>query len=173
MPRRALATLLAFAVLAVGLAGCDLNAVPDKAPDGVSISVYQPRPDVAKNRLAIQVKNNGTEPVTITAASLNSSYFATTFTWGPRTATVLPGYGVDLRVDIPQDVVCDDSEPRHVVEYTWSQGDVTGDAIAIPDDPFQVLDLLHDAGCLIEKAGDVATLTAVSLTAPASMPGPA
>ena len=82
-------------------------------PTACAISVYQPRPDIPKNRIAIEVHNDGTEPVTITAATLSSSFFADDFVWGPsRTATVAPGYAVDLRVDIPVDAVCDDDRPR-------------------------------------------------------------
>jgi hypothetical protein len=173
MTRRVVAALLAVAALTTGLAGCDLNAIPHEPPDDVRISVYQPRPDVAKNRIAIQVHNDGTEPVTISSAWLYSSYFTDPFVWEKRTATVPPGFAVDLRVDIPPQAVCDDSPARQSVWFVWSQGDTAASWEVTPDDPFEVLDLLHDAACLIEKVKDVATLTARTLTAPASMPGPA
>lgn len=172
MTRRVPAAILVLVVLA-GLTACD-PAPPNEVPEGVRISVYQPRPDVAKNRIAIQVHNDGTEPVTVTAAELDSSFFTDPFTWGPRTATVAPGYAVDLRVDIPLEADCaDDTEARHTVVFHWTRGDDSGVGSVTPDDPFEVLDLLHDAACLIDKAGDVATLTARTLTAPASLPAPA
>jgi hypothetical protein len=172
MPRRTLA-IVAGASLMVGLSACDLNADPYESPDDVRISVYQPRPDVAKNRIAIQVHNDGTEPVTITSAELESTYFAEPFVWRSQTATVPAGYAVDLRVDIPVDAVCDDEPAEHSVRFTWTQGDSSGIWSETPDDPFHVLDLLHDAACLVERTGDVATLTARTLTTPAAMPGPA
>jgi hypothetical protein len=173
MRRRPIAVLVTAAIVMLGLAGCDLNAVPRQEPAGVRISVYQPRPDVPKNRIAIQVHNDGTESVTITGAELRSSFFEQPFTWGPRTATVAPGYAVDLRVDIPLDAVCDDSPADHTVYFLWMRGDTSAAWEVTPDDPFHVLDLLHDSACLAEKAGDVTALTARTLTAPASMPGPA
>ena len=57
-------------------------------PDGVSISVYQPRPDIPKNRIAIEVHNDGDEPVTITAATLESNFFAEGFAPGGAMGTV-------------------------------------------------------------------------------------
>src|SRR5687767_11020641 len=111
MTRRVVAALLATLAVAT-LSACDPVAA-DEVPDGVRISVYQPRPDVAKNRIAIQVHNDGAEPVTITSAVLNSSYFAEPFVWGPdRTATVAPGYAVDLRVDIPSEAICNGSSSK-------------------------------------------------------------
>ncbi|HWM34437.1 MAG TPA: hypothetical protein VNR36_09405 [Pseudolysinimonas sp.] len=173
MTRRLPAAILTFVVVAAALTACD-PAPPNEVPDGVRISVYQPRPDVAKNRIAIQVHNDGTEPVTITGAELNSSFFADPFSWGHRTATVPPGYAVDLRVDIPVDADCTDDAPaRHTVVFHWTRGEDSGVGMVTPDDPFEVLDLLHDAACLIDRSEDVATLTARTLTAPASQPAPA
>jgi hypothetical protein len=173
MTPRLPAVLLALAAMALCLTACD-PAPANEVPDGVRISVYQPRPDVPKNRIAIEVHNDGTEPVTVTAAELNSSYFADPFSWGPRTATVAPGYAVDLRVDIPLEAECGGDAPAtHTVVFHWSRGDESGVGRVTPEDPFQVLDLLHDAACLVEKVGDVATLTARTLTAPASLPAPA
>lgn len=172
MTRRVLASVLALAVLTIGLTACD-PAPANEVPDGVRISVYQPRPDVPKNRIAIQVHNDGDEAVTITGAVLTSSFFTDPFAWGPRTATVAPGYAVDLRVDIPSEAICDDGTPTQTVTFDWKAGDKTGTGRVTPDDPFQMLDLLHDAACLVESVDAVASLTAVSLTAPAAMPGPA
>ena len=83
-----------------------------EAPDGVRVSVYQPRPDVPKNRMAIQVHNDGDVPLTVTSAELRSSFFTDDMVWGPdRTATVAPGYAVDLRVDLPTEADCSGVEP--------------------------------------------------------------
>ncbi|MBX3194538.1 MAG: hypothetical protein KF727_05480 [Microbacteriaceae bacterium] len=173
MTRRVVAMLLVTAAVGLGLSACDLNAIPHEEPDDVRVSVYQPRPDVAKNRIAIQIHNDGSEPITITSARLNSSYFSDPFVWEPGTATVPPGYAIDLRVDIPLDAVCDGRPAEHSVSFTWTQGDASGAWDEVPDDPFHVLDLLHDAACLVESVDGVATLTARTLTPPALMPGPA
>jgi len=173
MTRRLVVALLASLTVAASLTACD-PPPPDTVPDGVHISVYQPRPDVPKNRMAIQVHNDGTEPLTITDAVLNSSYFSDPLVWGPdRTATVAPGYAVDLRVDIPTEAVCDDAPAEQRVIFGWTVGDDSGIGRVTPDDPFHLLDLLHDAACLIVSVDEVAELTAVSLTPPAAMPGPA
>lgn len=171
--RRAIAFALAVALTA-GLAACGTGGSFSEPPEGLHVSVYQPRPDVAKNRIAIQVHNDGTEPVTITAASMTSTYFADDFLWGPdRTAVVLPGHPVDLRVDIPAEANCDGVPAEHAVALGWRVGDSSGDSLLEPDDPFQVMELLHDAACLIVGVDAVAALDAVSLTAPAQQPAPA
>ncbi len=173
--RRPLAVLMVLA-LAAALGGCAPSSgdVLVDAPEGVRLSVYQPRPDVPKNRMAIQVHNDGDEPLTVTSAELESSYFTDAMVWGPdRTATVKPGYAVDLRVDVPTDADCSGVEPELTATFGWTIGDRSGTSAATPDDPFHLLDLLHDAACLVVRVNEVATLTATTLEVPAQLPAPA
>jgi hypothetical protein len=166
----------AISLLALVLSGCVMQSTGsfDDAPDGVSISVYQPRPDIPKNRIAIEVHNDGDEPITITSAELASNFFDDSFVWGPgRTATVAPGYAVDLRVDIPAVADCDNDTAENTVYFDWKVGDRTGNSAVVPDDGFHMLDRVHDEGCLVVNVDAVAKLTAVSLTAPAQEPAPA
>ncbi|MGE3192133.1 MAG: hypothetical protein AB7K08_01535 [Microbacteriaceae bacterium] len=166
---------LLVAALVLAMAGCAPGADPiQDPPDGITISVYQPRPDIPKNRIAIEVHNDGDEPVTITAATLESNYFAEGFVWGPgRTATIPPGYAVDLRVDIPAVASCDALTADNTVSFDWTVGDTSGSSVVAPDDGFHMLDRLHDEGCLVENVDAIAHLTAVSLTAPVVEPAPA
>lgn len=173
MTRRAFAVIVALVSLIATLTAC-APAASTEAPDGVRISVYQPRPDVPKNRMAIQVHNDGDVPLTVTSASLHSSFFTDDMVWGPdRRATVAPGYAVDLRIDLPTEADCSGVEPELTATFGWESGDATGTATVEPDDPFHLMDLLHDAACLIVGVDSVATLTAVSLDAPAGQPAPA
>ena len=166
---------LAVVALVLAMAGCaPVGGGMQDPPDGVSISVYQPRPDIPKNRIAIEVHNDGDEPVTITAATLESNFFAEGFVWGPgRTATIAPGYAVDLRVDIPAVASCDAVTADNAVSFDWTVGDTSGSSVMTPDDGFHMLDRLHDEGCLVVGVDAIAQLTAVSLTAPAAQPAPA
>lgn len=89
---RAAAVIAALALAAAALTGCSAAASTVDPPKGVTISLYQPRPDIPKNRIAIEVHNDGKQALTITAASLTSNFFGEDFVWGPgRTATVAPG----------------------------------------------------------------------------------
>ncbi|CAN5567658.1 hypothetical protein BH09ACT4_BH09ACT4_20560 [soil metagenome] len=170
---RSVSAIVALVLTAATLTACTAPTSTE-VPDGVHISLFQPRPDVPKNRIAIEVHNDGADPVTITSATLDSSYFTEGFVWGPgRTATVLPGYAVDLRVNIPAEADCSDRPAAHTVTFGWSVDDRSGTASVTPDDPFHMLDLLHDAACLIVSINAVASITAVSLTAPAHLPAPA
>lgn len=169
---RLLAVLLAVLLPVALLAGCTPGSGPeDPVPGGVSISVYQPRPDVAKNRIAITVHNDGAQSITLTEATLASSYFTESAIWDGK-ATVPAGYAVDLRIDIPP-TDCSGRVPEHRVSFLWQAGDESGRSSTEPEDPFGVLELLHDAGCLVEQVDAVAALTAASLTAPPSYPAPA
>jgi hypothetical protein len=169
----AITGIVAVAAALVTLSGC-APATSSEPPDGVRVSVYQPRPDVPKNRMAIQVHNDGDVPLTVTSAELHSSFFTDDMIWGPdRTATVPPGYAVDLRVDLPTEADCSGVEPQLSATFGWKIGDATGTASVEPDDPFHLMDLLHDAACLIVNVNEVATLTAVSLDVPAQLPAPA
>lgn len=160
-------------VLAIVLAGCQSGGSFADPPEGLSISVYQPRPDIPKNRIAIEVHNDGDEPVTITEATLSTAFFGD-FVWGPdRQATVPAGYAVDLRVDIPDAVCTPGLEAANTVYFGWKAGDRSGISALEPDDSFHMLDRVHDEACLAVNAETVATLTAVSLTAPAKEPAPA
>jgi hypothetical protein len=172
---RFVAPALALVIATAALTGCTQpRAELADAPDGVSISVYQPRPDIPKNRIAIEVHNDGNEAVTITAASLRSNFFGEDFVWGPgRKATVAPGYAVDLRVEIPAVDACNDDAPANTVTFAWKVGDETGTSAVDPDDGFHMLDRLHNEGCLVVNVDKIAKLTAVSLTAPAQEPAPA
>ncbi len=165
--------LLVSLIVATTLGAC-APTTSGEAPDGVEISVYQPRPDVPKNRIAIQVLNDGDVPLTITSATLHSSFFTEDMVWGPdRTATVVPGYAVDLRVDLPTEADCSGAEPELTATFGWETDDAKGTATVRPDDPFHLFDLLHDAACLIVSVDAVAKLTAVSLDAPVQQPAPA
>lgn len=170
-----LAAITAATLIAATLSGCSATAsTTSEPPDGLSISVYQPRPDIPQNRIAIEVHNDGDEPVTITSATLTSSFFVDDFVWGPgRTATVAPGYAVDLRVDIPVKAACDGAESQQTVVFGWTVGERSGTSSVAPGDSFHMLDRLHDEACLVVHVDEIAVLTAVSLTAPARLPAPA
>lgn len=171
---RAAALIVVLGVLP--LAACtgpsDAPAAPVDPPDGVRVSVYQPRPDIPKNRIAITVHNDGDATLRVTGASLTSSYFPGSLRWAGD-AVVPAGYAVDLRVDLPAGATCDAIAPAHLVAFTWEAGERTGTSELVPDDPFELLDRLHDEACLVTRVDAVVRLTASTLIGPASYPAPA
>ena len=168
----AIASVAMFA--ATLLSGCQATRSPVEAPQGVKVSIYQPRSDISMNRIAIKFANDGAEPLTITAASLTSNFFANEAVWTPgRNTTISPGSAIDLRVDIPAVNSCDEGNSASAVHFGWSVGEVSGTSVVIPEDTFSILDSLHSAGCFIAAINTVGTITAVSLTPPAKLPAPA
>jgi hypothetical protein len=155
------ASVVVFALLA--LVGC---AQAPSAPEGVTVSVYQPRPDVAAGRIAIQVHNGGTEPLTVTGARLESTYFTDNLVWaGEREPVVGAGLSLDLRVPLTGSDCTDPIEATHTVVLDYRVGDRAGTVELVPDDPFELLPRLRDAACLEVRVGQVVELTATSVAA--------
>lgn len=165
-------TVVVFA--ATMISGCQTTRSTVEPPQGVKVSIHQPRSDISMNRIAIMFYNDGAQPLTITAASLTSNFFANEFDWSSgRTATVLPGFAIDLRVDIPPVDSCDQFKSASTVRFGWIVGELSGTSVVIPDDTFSILESLHDNGCFIADMNTVGTITAVSLTPTAQEQAPA
>lgn len=154
------AAFLALVAL-LTLAGC---AQPPAALEGISVSVYQPRPDVAAGRIAIQVHNDGTEPLTVTGARLESTYFVDDIVWtGDREPVVGAGLRLDLRVPLVDNDCTVDVDAVHTVVLDYRLGDRPGTLELTPDDPFDLLPRLRDAACLGVRVGEIVELTATSV----------
>lgn len=170
-----IATVAAVVVFAATLvSGCQATSSPVESPQGVKVSIFQPRSDISMNRIAIKFVNDGAEPLTITAATLTSKLFANDFVWGSsRAATVSPGFAIDLRVDIPLVDSCNEGRSTSSVRFNWSVGEVSGTSIITPEDTFGILDSLHSNGCFIATMNNVTAIAAASLTPPAQKLAPA
>ena len=173
--KKRIVTAVTVAMFAASLlSGCQGTGSSVEPPQGVKVSIYQPRSDISMNRIAIKFHNDGAEPLTITAASLTSKLFASEFVWNQgRNATVLPGFAIDLRVDIPPVESCDEGKSASAVRFGWSVGNVSGTSVISPDDTFSILESLHSNGCFIAAMNAVGTFTAESLTPPAQEVAPA
>ena len=172
---RRIATSTTVAVFVATLvSGCQVTKSSFEPPQGVKVSIYQPRSDISMNRIAIKFQNDSAEPLTITAASLISNFFASEFVWSRgRTATVSPGFAIDLRVGIQSVDSCGEGRSASTVRFNWSIGDVSGTSVITPEDTFGILDSLHGNGCFIAAVNKASSITAVSLTPPSQKLAPA
>ena len=165
-------TVVVFAATLVGVWQETRTLV--ELPQGVKVSIYQPRSDISMNRIVIKFENESAEPLTITTASLTSNFFANEFVWNPGRATIVsPGLAIDLRADIPPVDSCDEVRSESAVRFSWNAGGVSGTSTVIPEDTFDILDSLHGNGCFIKAINTVGTISAVSLTPPTQEPAPA
>jgi hypothetical protein len=154
-------TAAALLVGLIALSGC---TPMNSAPEGVTVSVYQPRPDVAAGRIAIQVHNGGSTPLTVTGARLESSFFVGSLAWASeREPVVAPGSRLDLRVPLVDSECAETVEAVHTVVLDYRLGDVAGTVELVPDDPFDLLPRLRDAACLGVRVGEIVELTASEL----------
>lgn len=104
------------------------------------MSVYQPRPDVAAGRIAIQVHNDGSMPITVTGVRLESTFFAEDLVWaGEREPVVGPGLRLDLRVPIADSDCTEPVDAVHAVVLDYRLGDAEGTVVLVPDDPVELL----------------------------------
>lgn len=67
----------------------------------VSVSLYQTRSDTPLNRMEIQVRNDGPEPVTVQRAELRSERLNGVAAWD-EPVTVPAGTAMDLKVTLPE-----------------------------------------------------------------------
>lgn len=148
MARRPLAIAALAAVLA--LAGC-----APEPPADVTVSVYQPRTDVAANRIAIQVHNGGGDPVELRSARLTAPVFADAAEWTDDSATVLAGRAIDLRVDIPELRCGDPADTPALVSLEFANGAVAEHEV---DDPYGLLDRFAADACVVAAVERIADL---------------
>lgn len=154
MRRRLLASVAIVLAAASSLAGCG-GVVPD-LPSGLSVVVYQPRTDIALERFAVQVVNDGDSDIEIISVRLTSPDFAEPLVW-MGSSTVLAGHKLDLRVPLPQIDCADPTEPR--VQLSADVGSPSELSEVAVEDPFDLLPRLHREACLTEQIAEIATLT--------------
>lgn len=158
--RRRLPGSAAVALVLAALAGCGAPVPP--APAGLSVVVYQPRPDVAAGRFAIQVVNDGAAPVSVTEARLSSPDFDSEVAWTGDGSSVLAGRRLDLRVDVPA-VRCD--AETQATAFLATDG---GDPVEVPvSDPYGFLPRLHAEQCVGQAIAEVVTVTPREVVLPA------
>jgi hypothetical protein len=156
------AGLAASAALAL-LAGC--GGVSPDLPAGLSVVVYQPRPDVALGQFAIQVVNDGDAAVEIITARLSSPDFVDDLEWSGDGSTVLPGRKLDLRVPVPQIDCAGETAPA-----VWLTADVGGPSEPTEvevSDPYDLLARLHAEQCVAQAIAEVAIVTPREVLVPA------
>jgi hypothetical protein len=154
---------LAGSVALLLLAGC--GAVAPELPSGLSVVVYQPRPDVALGQFAIQVVNDGDALVEIIAAQLRSPDFADDVEWTGDGSTVLAGRKLDLRVPVPRiDCTGETAPEARLTADVGSPSEPTAVEVA---DPYDLLPRLHAEQCVAQAIAEIAVLTPREVIAPA------
>lgn len=168
--RRVTALAAAIVAAVTVLAGCtpETDAAP---PDGLRVAVYQPRTDIALDRIALEMRNDSGEEVTIVSAQLESSFFTGPLVWQPDRDVVMPrGRKVDLRVDLGEaDCSSRDGVQRVRLGYRIGEGPET-EVVLEPELRFGSLEAIHTAACLRERVIAVATITSAGMIS-SGMPG--
>ncbi len=98
-------------VTAFGMALCLAACAGPPATD-LTVSLYQTRSDTPADKLEIQVRNGGPEPVTVGRAQLDSGRLYGPAVWD-EPVDIPPRSAVDLKVDLPPPI-CDGTGTENV-----------------------------------------------------------
>ena len=157
----------AAALLALStLAGCSAPASPETpptaAPDGITVSLHQTRPDLALRKLEVAVTNGTGSVLSITRLVLDSTQFVEPVAWDDEGTSIRPGVTADLPVLLP-DPACGDAPVAAVVEFDYSLADGrAGTARVTPADEFDRMPELALEDCFDKSISDVATIEAIT-----------
>ncbi|WP_157078970.1 hypothetical protein [Herbiconiux solani] len=136
------------------------TAAPDTVVDGLGLAILQNRPDYAKRVLQLAVTNQGTAPITVTAARFSSPQFAGEASWSKPTE-VPAGLTRQLPVALPEAVCPAPSSLAGDATLAVTVTDASGasrEVVAAPADPFAVLPRIAGEDCLDEAVAAVASL---------------
>lgn len=141
---------LRLVLLAFTLAACGAQQ-----PD-VSIGLYQTRSDMPLDKMEMQVRNNGDQPITVERAQLVSTRL-TQFPIWEEAVEIAPGAAVDLKVQLPP-AVCSEGGSDEV------RLTIDGEEYTLPaDDTLQQMAKYVEAQCFRQDVEQTASITATGL----------
>jgi len=148
--------LLACALL---LAGCAPTPQAE-LPQGVTVSVYQSRTDLAVRQLQVTVHNASSIDLEIEGLVFDSEQFVESAVWAKPRTTIAAGRTVDLPVALPA-ARCDDGTPDPTATIDFAlPGGAHGSATLPANDPDQRMPRLAIEDCLGQSAARYATISA-------------
>ena len=145
------------------LAGCTAAPAQNaQLPQGVSVSVYQSRTDLAVRQLQVTVHNESAVDLEIDGLVFDSGQFVESAVWAKPSTTIAAGRSVDLPVALPE-ARCDDEPPEAVATIDFVLPDGARGRARIPaDDPSERMPRLAVEDCLGQAAAAYATLSATT-----------
>lgn len=153
-------------VLALAASGCGIGgnppAAPEPLPEGITLTTYQTRSDVARRRIEVAVTNGATSALTITRMTFSAPQFAGPAEWKKDSTTIGPGVTANLPVLLP-DTVCDADVAPPTVEFDYRFADGNaGTASGQAEDVFDQLGPLAAADCFDERVSQQVTVEATT-----------
>jgi hypothetical protein len=155
--RRVSVGLLALLVLT----GC--ASLPNEAPpEGLTLSVYQNRTDVAARKLEVSFLNDTGSALTVSRLELKAGQFAGTAVWPKESTTIPAGVTISLPVPLPDpDCTAEPTDAEVEFDYRLADGRA-GTAVATPFDTLERLPGIRQDDCI---AVSVASIVTVSMDA--------
>ena len=159
----------------LALVGCTAAAPdtpPTLPPDGVSVEIFQNRPDYAVRVLEIGVTNAGDTDLDLVSASFESAYFTGSADWD-EPLTIRAGSTTDLRVPLGEAVCEGNRDGTGRVTLVWRPGDTpargkpagaadpasTRTATLAPSDTKGTIERITGEDCLAAAVESVVAIT--------------
>lgn len=167
--------LIAAVCAILGLSGCaPATDVAEREgaplPQGVAVTVYQSRSDVASGHLQIQIANESGDDITISGAEFAAPQFAHTAIWQKESTVVRAGRTIDLPIQLSE-AVCHEGDPAPSVRLTWAvAGDIRWSEV-VPVDERGRLEELRAEGCFVEEVSSIARFSLESSPRPVVVSG--
>jgi hypothetical protein len=131
-------------------------------PEGVSVSVYQSRTDLAVRQLQVTVHNESAVDLEIDGLVFDSDQFVGSAVWAKRSTTIAAGRAVDLPVALPE-ARCGDDAPEATASIDFALPDGARGSARLPAaDPSERMPRLAVEDCLGQAAARYATLSATT-----------
>ncbi|MBG6053971.1 hypothetical protein IWX81_000361 [Salinibacterium sp. CAN_S4] len=129
------------------------------APDGLTLSVYQNRTDVAARKLEVSFLNDTGSVLTVTRLQLTAGQFIGTAVWPKESTTIPAGVTISLPVPLPDpDCTAEPTEAEVEFDYRLADGRA-GTAVATPVDTLQRLPGIRQEDCLAVSVASIVTVT--------------
>jgi hypothetical protein len=117
-------------------------------PEGVSVSVYQSRTDLAVRQLQVTVHNESAVDLEIDGLVFDSDQFVGSAVWAKRSTTIAAGRAVDLPVALPE-ARCGDDAPEATASIDFALPDGARGSARLPAaDPSERMPRLAVEDCL-------------------------
>ena len=131
-------------------------------PEGVTVSVYQSRTDLAVRQLQVTVHNESEVDLEIDGLVFDSGQFVESAAWANSSTTIAAGRAVDLPVVLPE-ARCGDDAPRATASIDFALPDGSRGSARLPaEDPSERMPRLSVEDCLGQAAARYAEISATT-----------
>jgi len=157
-----IAPLVCGVLLLTSCSSTPQTAQNAELPEGVTVSVYQSRTDLAVRQLQVTVHNESEVDLEIDGLVFDSGQFVESAAWAKSSTTIAAGRAVDLPVVLPE-ARCGDDAPQATASIDFALPDGSRGSARLPaEDPSERMPRLVVEDCLGQAAARYAEISATT-----------